>query len=63
MPTKAAEGEPLGLIFGDVDASVDATRVREVITHTKAATPSWFSLLRRMLSAKTRGAVGLTSGL
>jgi uncharacterized protein YjgD (DUF1641 family) len=53
----------IGLILGDVVTSLDATRVQKVVAETKAATPSWFSLLRRMFSAGTRRTLGLMLGL
>jgi uncharacterized protein YjgD (DUF1641 family) len=52
-----------GLILGDVVTSLDATRLRQVVAETKAATPSWFSLLRRLFSTDTRRTLGLTLGL
>jgi uncharacterized protein YjgD (DUF1641 family) len=53
----------VSLILGDVVTSLNATRVQEVVAQTKAATPSWFSLLRRLFSADTRRTLGLTLGL
>jgi uncharacterized protein YjgD (DUF1641 family) len=53
----------VGLILGDVVTSLDANQVHEVVAQTKSATPSWFSLLRRLFSAETRRTLGLTLGL
>ena len=53
----------VGLILGDVVTSLDAARIQKVVAETKAATPSWFSLLRRIFSADTRRMLGLTLGL
>lgn len=53
----------VGLILGDVVTSLNANRLQEVVAQTKAATPSWFSLLRRLFSANTRRTLGLTLGL
>lgn len=53
----------VGLILGDVATSLDAPRIQKVVEETKAATPSWFTLLRRIFSADTRRTLGLTLGL
>jgi uncharacterized protein YjgD (DUF1641 family) len=53
----------VGLILGDVATSLDANRLQKVVAQTRDATPSWFSLLRKMLSADTRRTLGLTLGL
>jgi uncharacterized protein YjgD (DUF1641 family) len=53
----------VGLILGDVATSLDAARIQKVVAETKAATPSWFSLLRRIFSADTRRMLGLALGL
>lgn len=53
----------VGLILGDIATSLDAARLQKVVEETKAATPSWFSLTRRIFSADTRRMLGLTLGL
>jgi uncharacterized protein YjgD (DUF1641 family) len=53
----------VGLILGDIATSLDAARLQKVVEQTKAATPSWFSLTRRIFSADTRRMLGLTLGL
>ena len=53
----------LGVILGDIVTSLDANRVHELVAQTESATPSWFSLLRRLFSTDTRRTLGLTLGL
>lgn len=53
----------VGLILGDVVTSLDADSLHVVVAEAKSTTPSWFSLLRRLFSAKTRRMLGLTLGL
>ena len=49
----------LAVILGGIAVSIDASRVHQAVAEAKERTPSWFSLLRIMLSEDVRRALGL----